>query len=471
MKIRLIALLGLVFPLALRADLPVAPAAPTVPEATDSTRLTAGQLEQLLGPIALYPDALIALILPAATAPTDVVLAARYLKDDGDPAEVASRSWDESVKSLVHYAEVVKWMDDNLSWTKQVGEAFRDQPAEVMQAIQRLRAKARAAGTLTDSPQQQVVMDRDVISIIPAQPNTIYVPYYDPMIVYAPPPEYYGYGSTSFITFSAPFAVGAWLRFDCDWRQRTVWTVDHHWAARDHHDWRHPVFPGQAGYVNDPNRHPWHPSSYAPRYPVANTFRRDDIARPAPINAPRPAFAQNQIAVSDRRNDFQNRPQRPDHRPRDPNFVGPIAAATLPTTTAPALAPAPAPTPTAPVRRGDFNRGDRYDSGNRANRPVAFQNPPINRSTVPVAAPFVPPSQPVSNYPFGRAPSAAIVPAFTGPVVPSMPVRAASQPQPIRMPAVAPAPAPAAPPPPPAAPPSENRRGANEAGEQRKQLN
>src|SRR4051812_39182003 len=105
MKTRLLALLSLASAVVLRADVPSAP--PVAPEAVDSMKLTAAQLDQLLGPIALYPDALIALILPAATAPADVVLAARYLKDSGDPAEVSSRSWDESVKSLVHYAEVV----------------------------------------------------------------------------------------------------------------------------------------------------------------------------------------------------------------------------------------------------------------------------------------------------------------------------------------------------------------------------
>src|SRR4051794_28232787 len=120
MKTRLLSLLTFVFALGLRADVP--PAAPFAPEAIDGSKLTTEQLDQLLGPIALYPDALIALILPATTAPADIVLAARYLKDNGDPAEVASRSWDESVKSLVHYAEVVKWMDDNLTWTKQLGE-------------------------------------------------------------------------------------------------------------------------------------------------------------------------------------------------------------------------------------------------------------------------------------------------------------------------------------------------------------
>jgi len=110
---------------------------------------TAEELEQLLGPIALYPDALIALILPATTAPSDLVLAARYLQAQGNAEQIDYQPWDDSVKALARYPTVVAWMDQNLAWTKQVGEAFASQPADVMNAVQRLRTQARAAGTLT----------------------------------------------------------------------------------------------------------------------------------------------------------------------------------------------------------------------------------------------------------------------------------------------------------------------------------
>ena len=243
--------------LALAVGAPAQEPVPVQLAPAPADRFTAEQLEQLLGPIALYPDALIALILPAATAPADIVLAARYLENAGDPTKAAGRTWDESVKSLLYYAEVVRWMDTNLDWTKQVGEAFRAQPAETMAAIQRLRAKARAAGTLVDSPQQQVLVDRDVIALVPTQPDVLYVPYYDPLVVYSPRPAYAG--TSGFVTYSSPFAVGAWLSFDCDWRRRTVWTVDRHGPARGPHDWRRPVFPDQPGYVNDPRRRPWQP--------------------------------------------------------------------------------------------------------------------------------------------------------------------------------------------------------------------
>jgi hypothetical protein len=345
-----------------------------------------------------------------------------------------------------------------------------------MQAIQRLRAKARAAGTLKDSPQQQVLLDSEVISIVPAQASYLYVPYYDPAIVYAPPPAYYS--STNFITYSPPFLVGAWLNFDCDWHHRTVWTGDRRrWVARDNHDWRHPIFPGQPGYVHDPNRHPWSPPANAPRMPtIVNTYRRNEIARPAPFNAapaPRPTFAQDNRP--DRRDDAANRPQRNDSRNREINFARPVptvaVAATQPATiTAATSAPMPA-TPPAPVRQGNFNR-DRNNSAEQPNRAISFQAPPPTTRQAPaniatVTAATLPPS----NYPYGAPPAARIVPAFTGPVVQSMPQPVATHSQPMHLASPPPAPAPAAAPPPPAPdkPQSEDRGRGN--SDQKKQLN
>src|SRR5581483_9486390 len=161
----------------------------------------------------------IALILPAATNSSDIVLAARYLASGGDAAQVDNQPWDDSVRALTHYPEVIRWMDQNLAWTKQVGDAFAAQPTDVMNAVQRLRAKARAAGTLTDTPQQQVVTDDNAIAIVPTQPDVIYVPYYDPEVVYVPHDEFYGY---PYFTFGAPYATGFWLSFNLDWRHHRV---------------------------------------------------------------------------------------------------------------------------------------------------------------------------------------------------------------------------------------------------------
>ena len=158
-----------------RAQAPPSPVEPP-PAAAESvpSKLPPEALNQLLAPIALYPDALVALILPASTVPSDLVLAARYISSNGDPAQIVNQPWDDSVKSLARYPDVVKWMDQNLEWTTQVGDAFLNQPADVMNTIQQLRVQAIAAGTLVDCPQQRVVKERDCIRIVPAEPDLIY---------------------------------------------------------------------------------------------------------------------------------------------------------------------------------------------------------------------------------------------------------------------------------------------------------
>ena len=133
------------------------PEPPQAPAQRAPKQLAPEELNRLLAPIALYPDALIALILPASTVPSDLVLVARYIASNGDPAQAANQPWDDSVKSLAHYPDVLKWMDQNLEWTTAVGEAFLDQPADVMNSIQGLRAEAKAAGNLTDTPHQRVI--------------------------------------------------------------------------------------------------------------------------------------------------------------------------------------------------------------------------------------------------------------------------------------------------------------------------
>lgn len=207
------------------------------------------QLQRLVAPIALYPDSLIALILPASTTSADVVLAARFLSDGGEPAEIDNQPWGESVKSLAHYPVVVKWMDDNLAWTRQMGEVFEAQPADVMNTIQRLRAQARAAGLLTDTSQQKIVMQEDQICIVPAEPDVIYVPRYDPEILWMRRPY-----SGTFISFGIGFGIGNWLYYDCDWPGRSIW-VQHRAPGWVYHPgWRRPV-----NEVHVVLGTPWHP--------------------------------------------------------------------------------------------------------------------------------------------------------------------------------------------------------------------
>jgi hypothetical protein len=182
------------------------------------------QLDQLLGPIALYPDPLIAEILPAASLPSQIVLADRYVSGGGDPDQIAQQSWDASLQALAHYPDVLKWLDENLAWTAAVGQAYLSQPDAVMDSIQRLRAEAANLGNLQSNPEQQVIYeDGDNIEIDPADPQQIYAPAYDPDQVYEDP------AISVPINFGDPCPVGSWLTGDFDWQHHHIirWPPGH----------------------------------------------------------------------------------------------------------------------------------------------------------------------------------------------------------------------------------------------------
>ncbi len=195
-------------------------------------KLGPAELQDLLAPIALYPDALIAIILPASTVPADVVIGSRFLESNTDISLVDAQPWDDSVKSLTRYPDVLFWMNENLEWTASVGEAFVVQPAEVMDAIQKLRVQAQILGNLVDTPQQNVVVREEIILIVPADPEVIYVPQYDPEVVYV---ETYQPNYTPFITFGVGFAVGTWLSYDFDWNRQCVYRGD--WRGWNDNNW------------------------------------------------------------------------------------------------------------------------------------------------------------------------------------------------------------------------------------------
>src|SRR5208282_460556 len=182
------------------------------------------QLDQLLGPIALYPDPLIAQILPASTLPTQIVLADRYVSGGGDPNQIDQQPWDASVQALARYPNVLKWMDDNLNWTTDLGQAFLNQQQDVMDSIQRLRQSASNLGNLQSTPQEQVINDGGDIEIVPADPQVIYVPVYQPDQVY-----YQAAIGLPFISFGIGCPIGLWLDCDFDWGHHNiiVWNRDH----------------------------------------------------------------------------------------------------------------------------------------------------------------------------------------------------------------------------------------------------
>jgi hypothetical protein len=177
---------------------------------------TAGQLDNLLAPIALYPDPLLAQVLPAATFVDQVDEAARWVRANGTNG-VDDQDWDVSVKAVAHYPEVIIMMADKLDWTTSVGQAYVYQSTDVMMSIQRLRAMARSQGNLDSTPQQQVIDDGGYVQIIPAQPQYIYVPVYDPTVIFFRRASF-GVG----IVFGTAFLIGVWLNRDCDWRGRRI---------------------------------------------------------------------------------------------------------------------------------------------------------------------------------------------------------------------------------------------------------
>jgi hypothetical protein len=176
--------------------------------AQDSNKpFTPEQLDQMLAPIALYPDALLSQVLMAATYPLEVVEAARWsqanpnLKGDAAVAAVKDKNWDVSVKSLTAFPQTLQMMSNQLDWTQKLGDAMIGQQKDVATAVQRLRAKAQAAGNLKSTPQQTVTTQSSggasAIVIEPANPEVLYVPYYNPAWAYGPwpypayPPPYY----------------------------------------------------------------------------------------------------------------------------------------------------------------------------------------------------------------------------------------------------------------------------------------
>ena len=191
---------------------------------TTSAKFTKEELAQMVAPIALYPDSLVAQILMASTYPLDVVEAERWVKQNpnlkGDKLNDAlkQKSWDVSVKSLCHFPDVLSAMSQNLDKTSELGDAFLNQQKDVMDTIQELRAKAQAEGNLKTTKEQQVIVEKEYIYIQPADPQVVYVPTYNPAVVYGPwwypayPPYAWYPGAPvvgCVIGFGIGYAVGA----------------------------------------------------------------------------------------------------------------------------------------------------------------------------------------------------------------------------------------------------------------------
>lgn len=218
------------------AQPPSAPSAAAGQPAEAGKTFSQEELDQLVAPIALYPDDLLAQVLMASTYPLEIVSAERWvkanpgLKDKALEDALQKQTWDPSVKSLAYFPQVLTMMSEKLDWTQKLGDAFLAQQKEVMATAQSLRAKAVASGNLKDSQQQKVVTEKEgtttVIVIQPTDPQVVYVPTYNPTVVYgawpypAYPPYYYyppGYVAAPGLAFATGVAVGAALWGNCNW--------------------------------------------------------------------------------------------------------------------------------------------------------------------------------------------------------------------------------------------------------------
>ena len=332
------------------------------------------QVDQLTAPIALYPDPLLAQLLPAATYPDDIADAANWLQHYPQPSEdqINAQQWDPSVKAIVHYPTVMQQLTGNMEWTQALGAAFLNQPQDVMNSIQRLRAQAQAVGNLYATPEQQVVVEDNCIEILPAQPDFCYVPEYDPLVIFVQRDHH--------PRFHDRYRIGGDYGFD--WRD--------HWVGRGY-DWSH-FKPGHAvEHRTDATARPWvrdarrpapvmpqrysrpadpkdvrgfQPSSGAGQHAFdANQQRRDDVERAdararesqqhvQPLPQPQPRILQPapQLKQPEARPEVRQAPPTPhvENRPAPqppPRVQAPSPPPSPPP--APRHVDAPAPTPRA----------------------------------------------------------------------------------------------------------------------------
>jgi hypothetical protein len=362
---------------------------PSIQARADDSYLTTPQpvidqeLDDLLAPIALYPDPLLAQILTASTYPGEITDAQAWLASGGAASSIDAQNWGESVKAIAHYPEVLKMMAENMDWTADLGDAFLNQPEDVTSSIQRLRAQAKAAGNLESNDKQEVAIDGNDIEIIPAQPEYIYVPVYDPTVVYV---QRWTPGWPPFVAFGPRLLIGGWLALDFDWRYHHV--IYHGW--------------NRAGWVNHARPYVHIPNVYVNRSrPFIQQTWRHDAAR----GNPERYRASRTGSVSTRRPE------------RTPEIRGGVTTPTRP----PRVIFGPSGNTSAFSNRGNASRGT-INQGQPA--------PPVSVGRQPAS----PPPPHITQRPSSPTPSIDQRPTATAPGITQRPPppapRAGSAPQP-----------------------------------------
>ncbi|MCU0751522.1 MAG: DUF3300 domain-containing protein [Akkermansiaceae bacterium] len=352
------------------------------------------QLEEMVAPVALYPDELLAQILPASTRPLDVVKAHQFLQREPDfqelPAE-ATENWDPAVVSLLQFKEVVAMMAGDIDWTVALGEAFYFQEGDVYDAIQLVRTRADAKGLLTGNQHQVYVKETEIIRIEPADPEVIYVPKYNPQVIYvnqaAPGPD-------PFLTFVAGVAVVWGLSWAFDWRHRKC-VHHHHWD----YPWHHHHYHSHYGYYYHGGKPPKPPSYRPPVHPPRPPGWRPPGQRPPGYLPPRPTqpiahppgYRPDRPGTRPPGDDNSWRPSRPpvtSPPDRPGNGRPPLAGADRPTQLPSARPPTPGTLPTQPSTRPT----------QPSTRPTQPSTRPTQRPSTPTTRPGTPSQQPGSTF-------------------------------------------------------------------------
>jgi hypothetical protein len=245
-----------------------APESVRLTEEEELRLLTAAELEELIGPIALYPDDLLAIILPASTYPLQVIQAARFVENlKADSTLQPDEAWDDAVVALTNYPEVLQMMSEDLDWTWRLGEAVVAQQTDLITAIEAFRDQAYAAGNLKSDDFQEVAEEDGIISITPVEDDVIYVPYYEPeeVVVYQPRRVYYYY-PRSYPVYYYPYPAGHAFHYDYFWGVTTAFSIG--WYSNHLHVWHH-------SYLGHPyyGHHYWNNWWYrSPSVHVHNTY-------------------------------------------------------------------------------------------------------------------------------------------------------------------------------------------------------
>lgn len=226
--------------------------------APEGLLLSAAELEELVGPVALYPDDLLAVVLPASTFPLEIVQAARYLeRHEEDPTLQPDDDWDESIIALLNYPEVLNMLNDDLDWTWKLGEAVVAQQNELIVAVEAFRDRAYAAGNLKSDEYQTVSNNDGIIEIDPVNDDVIYVPYYEPerVVVYSPQPVYHYY-PRAYPVYYYPYAAGYSFNSGFFWGVTTAFTIG--WATDYLHVYHHSYYGHPYyGYSYNYGNHYW----------------------------------------------------------------------------------------------------------------------------------------------------------------------------------------------------------------------